>query len=64
MCKSPFAYGGPSCSTNGLPPSIRFFSSRFRYVRCSAHHRTRSGSRLGNSPRIGKSVLGKLRVAR
>src|SRR3546814_20267514 len=58
---APFAYGGPSCSTNGSRP---FAFSRRRAYRPSDSQRSRvTGSRLGRSPRLGNSVAGRCRAA-
>src|SRR5690606_2504302 len=58
---TPLAYGGPSCSTKRSRP---FACSRRRAYRPSDSQRSRiAGSRLGRSPRIGKSVAGRCRVA-
>ena len=35
MCRSPFAYGGPSCRLNGSPGAK---SRKVSYTRCFAHH--------------------------
>ncbi len=58
---APLAYGGPSCSTNSGRPLALARSCAYRP---SASQRAKvSGSRLGRSPRIGKSVAGRWRVA-
>src|SRR3569623_636281 len=51
---SPFAYGGPSCSTNlGRPlEAWRILSYSFFSCHCLTH----CGSRLARSPRIGNGV--------
>src|SRR3546814_19937853 len=58
---APFAYGGPSCSTNGSRPFA--FSRRRAYRPSDSQRSSVTGSRLGRSPRIGNSVAGRCRVA-
>src|SRR3546814_12406884 len=58
---APFAYGGPSCSTNRSRPFA--FSRRRAYRPSDSQRSSVTGSRLGRSPRIGNSVAGRCRVA-
>lgn len=55
MCKSPFAYGGPSCSTNTSPG---FFSHCIRYSSLVIRSRHCISALTGSLCFIGKSVLG------
>src|SRR5262245_66512862 len=57
----PFAYGGPSCSTNLRAPRRR--ASIFRYRSIAAHRPSVSGSLVGRLAFIGKSVRGRLTVS-
>src|SRR5438034_7561968 len=57
----PFAYGGPSCSTNFGRPTRR--ARIFPYRSIAAHRASVSGSDVGRLAFIGKSVRGKLTVS-
>src|SRR5580704_6809314 len=61
MWMLPFAYGGPSCSTNFGAPARR--SRIFPYRSIAAHRASVSGSLLGRLAFIGKSVRGRLTVS-
>src|SRR5262245_53574484 len=57
----PFAYGGPSCSTNfGAPFRLAWI---FLYRSCAAQRASASGSLVGRLAFIGKAVRGRLTVA-
>src|SRR5205814_6746545 len=58
---SPFAYGGPSCSTNFGAPFRR--SRIFPYRSMASHRPSVSGSLVGRFAFIGKSVRGRLTVS-
>src|SRR5262245_63040991 len=58
---SPFAYGGPSCSTNFGAPFRR--SRILPYRSMAAHRASVSGSLEGRFAFIGKSVRGRLTVS-
>ena len=60
MCKSPFAYGGPSCSVNAFPP----FSQSFSYTELSVQNFWIFGSVFTAPARCGKLVSGKRTVPR
>ena len=57
MCKSPLAYGGPSCSTNGA----RLVCAAC-HAYCSWQSFARSGSIFDGFACIGKVVCGKFSV--
>src|SRR5215510_8657348 len=57
----PFAYGGPSCSTNFGAPSRR--SRIFPYSSMASQRLSVSGSLVGRFAFIGKSVRGRLTVS-
>ena len=64
MCKSPFAYGGPSCNVNDS--RFSFDSSRFAtclYTLFSSHHFCMSGSFCTEFARISNVVCGSKTVA-
>src|SRR3989442_8575706 len=61
MWMLPFAYGGPSCSTNFGRPARR--ARIFPYRSIAAHRASVSGSEVGRLAFIGKSVRGRLTVS-
>src|SRR5699024_1938529 len=56
ICKSPFAYGGPSCKINNGLPSVRCCTFSYKFI--SSHCFCRRGSLFVKFPRIGNFVFG------
>ena len=54
MWMSPFAYGGPSCSTKRGRPAAAARIASYTFRSCQS--RTQPGSRRARSPRIGNGV--------